>query len=57
MKTLIFPDGLRLSGFRWSMFGYWHRTFADSGIRGGQYNCLRFTNAALAEAGIVMVND
>lgn len=57
MKTLVFPDGFRLSGFRWSIFGYWYRTFPDSGIRGEQHNNLRYTNAAIADGGIVMVSE
>ena len=54
MKTLIFPDGQKMTGFRWSMFGYWYRTFPDTGINGEQINSLKFTKKALAEAGIAI---
>jgi hypothetical protein len=56
MKTLVFPDGLKLSGFRWSLMGWWYRSFAESGINGEQTNCLRFTNAAIRDAGIVLID-
>lgn len=57
VKTLVFPDGLKLTGFKWSLFGYWYRTFPDTGINGEQINSLKFTKNAIADAGIVVVSE
>ena len=54
MKTysLTFKDGLMLEGFEWSIFGYYYKTFPDSGWRSEQSNMLKYTREALQDEGI-----
>jgi hypothetical protein len=50
--TLLFPDGTKIAGWRWSIMGFYYRDFPDSGIHSGQLNQLRFTSRALDNEGI-----
>ena len=55
--TFTFPDGTVISGFQWSIMGWYYRRFPPSGIHSEPFNDLQFTRFAIIEHGITVEEE